>query len=186
MSRTSKPKPDKPLFPGQRDELRTVLPMNRWPARRGLRRSPPRQRSPPPPPPGDAPPARAPSPHCTWGAPTPATHSPRSPKLPRPEGLRCPSAFMAPGFHRASRGLGTGGEALGKARASFRSFVPRAGTPAGPPSAWPPVPVCRSTQAPKLLVAAEWPGRGDAADLPTSNHRPKCEVLERPRPSGTN
>lgn len=45
-------------------------------------------------------------------------------------------------------------------------------------------PVCLSTQARKLLDAAEGPGHGDASDLPARGLGPKCEVLDSLRPCG--
>lgn len=46
-------------------------------------------------------------------------------------------------------------------------------------------PVCLSTQARKLLDAAEGPGHRDASDLPGRGLGPKCDVLGSPRPCGS-
>lgn len=123
-------------------------------------------------------------------APGPAAHSPQSHTLQRPGSLRWrrgpagPGRLLTSGFHSAPWGFSTCREALGEARASFRSLVPPAGTPAGPRCAWPPAPSRLSIQVPKLLDTPEGPAHGVASALPTRSHDLKCEAPTRPRPSG--
>ena len=89
-------------------------------------------------------------------------------------------------FHSAPRGLGTGWKALQEARASPRSLVPRAGTPARPPCAGPPVPVCLGTQSPKILDAAEWPGRPTRLTYMPASSTQSVKFWTIPRPVGPN
>lgn len=125
--------------------------------------------------PGGSRPARPPSPRPAW---PPATAPSRGrapsplppPQLPRAGGSRCPQRLPAPGFHSAPREASApSGRPLGKHVPLSRSLVPQAGT-----ATTSPVPVCLSTQAPKLLDAPERPGHGDSPDLPASGLSPKC------------
>lgn len=172
------------LSPPERGEQTAVRPINRWPAGRGLPRSRRRRRRDPG---RSSREAALTSPGlATSGRPRrghaltplrPGSRAPVACGAPAPSGAWFPPSATGPRHRRGGPGRSTC--FFSKPR------FPGAGTPAGSPRARPPGPVRPSTQAPNLLDAAEWPGHGDASDVPSGNLGPSVKFWSAPGQAGT-